>query len=81
MKWGVYDTRDNVWMGDDSGPKLFNDQLLARCAAQILDMRLRQAPGRTKAREYTTPATQLRDSITPPMTTLQALKKFEGGGL
>ena len=74
MKWGVLDTKDNLWMGDTTGPKLFDDELIARVAAQLVDVRLRQQPGRTRARAYMEPATRMVDEKTPCMTTLEALK-------
>lgn len=25
VRYGIYDTKDNLWMGDDHGPKLFSE--------------------------------------------------------
>jgi hypothetical protein len=35
MSWGILDTKDGLWLGDDSGPRLFDNYLMARIAAQL----------------------------------------------
>ena len=81
MMWGLYDTKDNVWMGDDEGPRLFSDSLVAQVAAQILDTRLRQEPGRTRPKEFEPRELRLKDEITPKMTHAQAFKRHMAGDL
>jgi hypothetical protein len=79
MKWGVLDTQDNVWLGDETGPKTFDDEILARVAAQVTDVQMGWAPGRCRAREYHGDATQLRDTVKTKMTPHAALKAIESG--
>jgi len=43
--WGIFDTEDEVWIGDEHGPRLFTDKDIARVAAQMTDVRLGQKPG------------------------------------
>lgn len=81
LKYGLLDTYDHVWMGGDDGPKLFDQEILARIAAQVLDVQLGQEPGRTKATLYTENAWKLKDEVTPKMTPLTALKLIERGQL
>lgn len=77
--YGIYDTQDSCWLGDEHGPKLFEDFLVARVAAQVLDERLGNRPGRSKAREYGGGANRLRDEVQTKMSTLDALQRIEGG--
>jgi hypothetical protein len=47
-KFGLYDTKDACWLGDDKGPLVYEDDLLAMCAARILDARFNNPAGRIK---------------------------------
>lgn len=40
MKFGIYDTKDKSWIGDESGPKLFDDELLAKVGRQVIACQL-----------------------------------------
>jgi hypothetical protein len=77
--WGLYDTIDGVWMGDDSGPKTFDDFLVARIAAELVDIQLGQQPRRTQAKEYEHGPKRLRDHVDTKMSTLEALEGKESG--
>jgi hypothetical protein len=77
--WGIYDTVDGVWMGDDKGPVTYADEWVAKIAAHTLDVRLRQNPGRNKAIEFTDKNLRLRDTVETKMTTEEALKLIEDG--
>lgn len=87
--WGLYDTADHCWMGDALGPKVFssdpadpdypNHYAVARIAAQVLDARLRQHPGRTRVRTYGGGADKLRETVDTKMTAEEALSGLEDG--
>jgi hypothetical protein len=79
MVWGLYDTKDGVWMGNDAGPKTFSDLILARVAAQMIDMQLGQESGRTRAKEYKPGAKRLRDKVDTRMSSVEALRAIEVG--
>jgi hypothetical protein len=79
MEWGLYDTKDGVWMGNDKGPKTFDDYMLARIAAEMVDVQLGQKTGRTKAKEYFGGANRLRDEKPTRMGSERALKLLENG--
>ena len=81
MTYGLLDTVDNVWMGDSSGPAKFGDFMLARIAAQMLDVQLGQAPGRTRAVEYIEGPKRLRDTVETKLSPLAALQEIESGRL
>lgn len=48
--WGLYDAETNTWVGNDSGPVMYTDEIIARVSAEITDIMLGQQPGRTKHR-------------------------------
>ena len=79
--WGLRDTVDNVWMGSnetEAGPRLFNDYMLARIAAQMMDVQLGQPEGRTKAERFVLQPLRLRDSVKTKMGSARALRILEG---
>lgn len=78
-KFGIYDTADGTWLGDDSGPRLFDDEALAKIAARVLDVQMNQMPGTCVAREYDPAPKRLRESVDTKMSTLDALKALESG--
>jgi hypothetical protein len=77
--WGLYDTLDHCWLGDANGPKTFEEYDWARLAAQMADVQLGQAPGRTKAMKYDGGLKHLKDEVEVKMTALEALDKMEKG--
>jgi len=88
--YGLYDTRDKCWMGNDSGPLLYSDNavngvelktkepvsglLLARAAVTILNERMRTT--RLRARPYITPAKIFKDRVTPQCSAVQAMRSM-----
>jgi hypothetical protein len=81
MTWGILDTADNCWIGNDSGPLVFTD-FAARVAAQVLET---QAFGtdlgaRYKSREFVSSGLRLKDHIEVRMDSLTALQRIEGDG-
>lgn len=36
MKYGIWDTKDQCWMGNVSGPLYYDDHYIARAAATII---------------------------------------------
>lgn len=80
-KWGLFDTTDQVWLGDDDGPRAFPAEDLAKVAAMVADVRLAQAAGRTRARELpeTTVDWSLRDEKPLTMTAQRALRLIDRG--
>jgi hypothetical protein len=78
-KYGVFDTVDQLWMGDESGPKLFDDEKIAMVAAQIVDVRLGHPPGRHQACLWLPAAITLRDTVPTRLDALEALTLLEEG--
>ena len=90
MKYGVFDTVDELWIGDDKGPKLFDTEdprfgadaaLFAQAAAQIANTQMGWPPTRLEARPYTLQAVHLRDEVHTKMGPKAALRRLEAGGL
>ena len=79
-KWGIFDTEDNLWMGDSTGPMLFDDEKVARVAAMVYDVQLGQAPGRSRAEKFTPrPGLRLHDEKPAIMSALDAIRALEEG--
>ncbi len=85
MTYGIYDTQDDSWLGDDKGPKLFTEaehgadaHLLARAAAQVAETQLTGSDlgGRIVAKEYDRQATLLKDSVGTRMSAAEALLRM-----
>lgn len=88
MTYGLYDTVDHCWLGDDKGPKVFNggDKIgdhiltddeaaqLARVAAELADISMGWLPHRTKAMPYAGDANVLKDELPLKRTTAEALR-------
>src|SRR5271163_4588852 len=80
--YGVLDTKDNVWLGDEFGPKRFDDFVLARIAAQVAEM---QAFGtdllcRFQARPIGGENWRKRDDMPTRMGAEEALCRIENSG-
>jgi hypothetical protein len=88
--YGLYDTQDNCWLGDETGPKLYTRELVeklnglplhtaARIAAQMIEVQLGYAPGRLQPREFNGENLVLKDEVPTLMTAEEALTRLEGG--
>jgi hypothetical protein len=79
---GLWDTKDNLWVGSDSGPLKFEDDEsdLARVAAQMVDTQTGQHPGRTIAKPFPDGFRPRKvDNVPILMSPEEALKKLEEG--
>jgi hypothetical protein len=81
MKYGVFDTQDNCWLGDDRGPKLFDVLIVARVSAQVTATQLGWSSTRLEGRAYDDSGNVLKDEVQTKMTPAQALRKIERGAL
>ena len=88
MKYGIYDTIDNVWMGDKNGPKLFDTEdakygqhalELAKISAHMGCQQLGYPPTRLREREFTESVLIKRDEKEPIRSAVDALKRIERG--
>lgn len=80
MRWGIYDTRDNCWIGDDAGPQVFEDHLLARISAQVMEDMLYGSDlgGRLVAKELNSNALRLKDEVPVKHSAIESLRRIEG---
>lgn len=79
MTYGLYDTLDGLWMGDLEGPMLTEDHTTAQVRAQMLDVMLKRAIGRTQAKEFPGGSTRLRDTVEVVIDAETAVKMLEEG--
>lgn len=81
IQYGIFDTKDGLWLGDEDGPVLFEDSQLARVASMVADMRLYNPLGRHQATVWIPAEMHLRDRIAVRTTALAAIRRLEGGWL
>lgn len=92
MIYGLYDTEDNVWLGDEKGPYLFdtkNDPAapmgiavpFKKVRAHMADAQLGWPVGRTEAREWLPREVRHRDSVDVKRDALEAVEMLEEGKL
>lgn len=89
-RYGIYDTRDNCWIGDETGPRVFTSEdsdkanglpqrVLAQIAAQMAEKQLGYGMGRLRAQEFRDGGFTLKDEVQTKMTALEALIRVENG--
>ena len=93
MKYGIYDTKHNVWMGNAQGPLLFDDdgtcpggqfeaghaEELAALAARVLDVQLDLPAGRCRERVFPGGNVIYKDYVPAHHTPVEALVMLEEG--
>jgi hypothetical protein len=72
MRYGLLDTVDRVWMGDQAGPRTYEDLGQARLAAEVCAFRLGWPVTRVRAVIYDAPATVKRDDVDAVRTSDEA---------
>jgi hypothetical protein len=90
-RWGIYDRLDKVWMGDDKGPRIYEDTVingekigghkLATLACQVCAEQLGYGIScwPLQVIEYEEGPKVLKDEVKTIMTPVEALQKLEGG--
>ena len=82
-RFGVYDTKDDCWLGDEKGPREFVYFLLARIAAEVWSDQLgvNRMTRRFEARELpSNDDWSLKDTIDVKRSALESLTRIEEGG-
>lgn len=72
--YGIWDTVDKCWMGNDSGPLLYQDELLCRAAMTIMGWRFRQAY-RFRKKVFWEDNLRIKDVVTPPLSAVEAMEQ------
>jgi hypothetical protein len=75
--WGLWDTQDKCWLGNDAGPKMFSDFDEAKLAAAVANVQLGWPAGRVRERRLIRPAEIFRDKVEAKMTPLEAIEMIE----
>jgi hypothetical protein len=80
-RFGIFDTKDNVWMGNEQGPLVYEYLLLARVAAQVMECQVFGTDMRCRYKAKPIPESEFRhrDDIATKMSGVEALKKIEEG--
>lgn len=92
MRYGIYDTKDNCWMGDTKGPKIFDSVQFdgvklpeakdaADIAAQMACAQLGWPITRLRARIFDEGPLRHKDDLKTKMGSLKALERIETGYL
>ena len=78
--WGIYDTQDKLWIGNDTGPLIYGDHMMARASAQITEEAMlgSDLAGRFQAREIPESVWRLRDTVDLKHSPLEAIQRIEG---
>jgi hypothetical protein len=79
--WGVFDSTNNTWVGDSSGPKLFDNWELAQCSAQIIDNQLGRRGEPLRAKEFNLKTVRKVGEEKTIRSALDALDKIEKGAI
>lgn len=88
--YGIYDTRDNCWIGDNVGSRVFTrkdseeakgipQETMAKIAAMMAGVQLGYAVGRLQARVFNETDLQMTGEMPTKMTAEEALIKLESG--
>lgn len=79
-QWGIFDVKDSCWIGNDDGPRLYDDHMLARIAAQVSECQFygTDLGCRHEARVYPGGPMRLRDQVEAKLTPVAALRRIEG---
>lgn len=77
--YGLYDTQDDCWLGDDQGPLFYEEEDVAKVGAQVLDVRLKQAPGRTRAKPFAEESLVKKDEKETFVGAEEAIAQLEKG--
>lgn len=84
--WGIFDTKDGLWLGNDAGPKLFSESLngvdartLAQVSCQMTEVQIGFETGRLRPRLFVDGPLQEVDEVHAKMTPARALRLVERG--
>jgi hypothetical protein len=80
MKYGLYDNQGKCWLGNEDGPKTFDDFMLARVAAQIVEDQITGSDlgCRIEAKELPEDSWKFKDTVSLKHSTLESLQRIEG---
>lgn len=77
--WGIYDPKDNTWMGNDDGPLLYFDETVAHVAQMVMATQTGRADIlKYEIKYFTKGPTTWKDDIPAIMTPLEAIRTIEG---
>jgi hypothetical protein len=77
--WGLFDTADNCWMGDLSGPTVYRDGDIAAIGGSLLAHELDLPSGRLEVRRYDGSGNKLKDEVAKKQSAKGLLARLERG--
>jgi hypothetical protein len=80
-KYGLYDRKAKIWLGNTLGAYTYNDKTIARIAASAWTVRLQYEAGRIRAKPFDRGANKLKDTITVTsgISGVEAIRRLEEG--
>lgn len=76
--WGLWDTKDKVWLGNETGAVTYEDEWDARLAAEVTGKQVGWSATRVRARPFDH-VMRLKDKVPVKMDALTALEILESG--
>jgi len=75
-RYGIWDTSGRCWMGNDDGPLVYTDEMMARAALTIISEQFQSTHFCKKM--FWEDSVVLKDEIKPRMSPVEALRRIEG---
>jgi hypothetical protein len=72
--WSIYDVQDRCWLGTSNGPLTYQDEMFARAAVTLANMRFGTTTRFRKVPIWETDLVK-KDEITPPLSAEEAMQK------
>lgn len=76
-RYGLFDTVDKCWMGNEKGPVRYDDWDLARMAALVASEQLGWSHKRIRAAGFVDDKMILVDEVSTLLTPLEAIQRLE----
>ena len=77
--WGLYDTKDDCWLGNGTTPLIYETELVAKYCSRIMNARCQWSPTRVRERPLDFYPLKKRDEIKPEISGPEAIRRLEGG--
>lgn len=79
--FGIYDTKDNSWIGDNDGAWVYKEEVIAQIGARVMDYRLGLPAGQLRAKPMDPGVKTKKCDVEAKMSAEKALELLEGGAV
>lgn len=76
-RWGIFDSLDKVWIGNEKGPILFTTRNVAVIASAVANERLGKDVDRLVPKEFVEKHVRLKDRITPRLPMFRTIVELK----